>query len=84
MVIDEMSRRIDKQSWNANLYTVYFWSWLIQLYLAAWGHIKETFWGFVEHQAPILLQQLSHVIKYEKNLQKEASIDPESSDDSES
>lgn len=57
---------------------------MIQLDLAAWGHIKGTFWGIVIHQTPILLQQLFHIIKYDKNLQLEASIDPESSDDSES
>lgn len=57
---------------------------MIQLYLTAWGHIKEQFWGFVEHQTPILLQQLFNIIKYDRNLQLRASIDPESSDDSES
>lgn len=84
MVIDEMNRWIDKQNWNVHVYTIYIWSWMIQRYLAACGHIKETFWGILEHQAPILLQQLFHIIKYDKNLRLEASIDPESSDDAES
>lgn len=57
---------------------------MMQLYPLLCGNIKETFsWEF-QNSNPILLQHLFHFIKYDKNPPLEASIDPESSDESES
>lgn len=68
---------------NVYLYTICIWSWIIQLDLTVCGHIKETFlaiFGTLSSFFKVFFLSLNMT----KILQLEASIDPESSDDSES